>query len=656
MSKQDLAFENHFAQPSITVSHDTSPAQPNANPQGILRLFSTSRFAPFFWTQFLGAFNDNVFKNALMLIIAFQTSQQLSMAPDMVVNLAAGLFILPFFLFSAMAGQMADKMEKSFLTRTIKFMEILIMTGAAIALWMDSLFFLLALLFLMGTQSAFFGPVKYSIMPEHLKETEIVGGNALVEMGTFLAILLGTLCGGLLVQMQEGPMITGGVLVAVAIGGWIASRGIPVTGIAAPGLTIRWNVLRETLRTIGFARRERSVFLSILGISWFWLLGAAYLTQLPNFTRQVLGGGEGVVTLLLTLFSIGVGGGSLLCERLSHKKVELGLVPLGSIGLSIFGFDLFWSCRLPDVHGLMSVAAFLKASGSLRLMLDFVMIGVCGGVYIVPLYAMVQMRTRTHERARVIAANNIINALFMVIAAVLGAVALGAMGMSIPAFFLALALSNAAVAVYIYSLVPEFAIRFLVWMITHTMYRFRHQDLDRIPATGAAVLVCNHVSYMDALLIIGACRRPVRFVMLESIYHMPVLNFVFRAAGAIPIDSHRSNPAGLKKAFKAIASTLDKGEVVCIFPEGHLTLDGHVDVFRPGIERIVKQNPVPVIPLALKGLWGSFFSHKNGKAMARCPQRFWSHVQLLAGWPVSPERVTAEGLRHAVLDLHGDRP
>ena len=654
MRKQNTSTDLHRQPTSVPTKTDT--ASTDAEPKGMWRLLSTRRFAPFFWTQFLGAFNDNVFKNALMLIIAFQAGQRLSMTSDVVINLAAGLFILPFFLFSATAGQVADKMEKTMLTRRIKIMEIVIMTGAAIALWTDSLLILLLLLFFMGTQSAFFGPIKYSIMPEHLKETEIVGGNALVEMGSFIAILLGTLCGGLLVQMEYGPVITGGVLVTIASVGWLASRNIPVARMSTPGLTIQWNIFRQTLRTIGYARRERSVFLSILGISWFWLLGAAYLTQLPNFARQVLGGGEGLVTLLLTLFSVGVGLGSLLCERLSDKKIELGLVPLGSIGLSVFGIDLFWACRLPEVGGLMSVTAFLKVSGSLRLMFDFIMIGVFGGLYIVPLFAMVQMRTHPQERARVIAANNILNALFMVLAALAGAIALGVVGVSIPSFFLFLALVNGAVAVYIYSLVPEFTMRFWVWMITHTIYRFRHRDLNRIPPAGAAVLVCNHVSYMDALLILGACRRPVRFVMFEPIYRMPLLHFVFRAARAIPIASHRSNPVGLKKAFNEIASVLDQGEVVCIFPEGRLTRDGNVDAFRPGIERIVKRNPVPVIPLALRGLWGSFFSHKHGKAMTRFPQRFWSRIELVAGWPVMPAMVTAEGLHHTVMMLRGDRP
>ena len=634
---------------------DADPACPGKRTGGIWGLLATRRFAPFFWTQFLGAFNDNVFKNALMLIIAFQTGRCLSMTSDVLINLAAGLFILPFFLFSATAGQLADKMEKSRLIRGIKFMEILIMAGATIALWTDSITILLALLFLMGTQSAFFGPVKYSIMPEHLKESEIVGGNALVEMGTFIAILLGTLSGGLLVQIKSGSLITGGVLITVALAGWLASRNIPPAKISASGLTLRWNIFRETLRTIDYARRERSVFLSILGISWFWLLGAAYLTQLPTFTRQVLMGDEGVVTLLLTLFSFGIGLGSLLCERLSGKKVELGLVPLGSIGLSLFGADLFWACRVPAVAGLMPVIDFLKAPGTLRVMLDFVMIGIFGGLYIVPLFALVQMRTRPHERARVIAANNILNALFMVLSAVAGAILLGVVGLSIPVFFLALAVANGLVAVYIYSLVPEFAMRFMVWMLTHVMYRFRHRDLDRIPQTGAAVLVCNHVSYMDALLIIGACRRPVRFVMAEPIYRLPLLHFVFRVAKAIPIASRRSNPVGLRKAFDEIALALAQGEVVCIFPEGHLTRDGNVDVFRPGIERIVKRNPVPVVPLALRGVWGSFFSHKNGVAMTRLPKRFFSRVELVAGRPVMPAMVTAQDLRHKVIALRGGR-
>ena len=388
MEKRKKTTGHHPRKTHPETMKTTAKSAPEDN-SGLLRLLSRRRFAPFFWTQFFGAFNDNVFKNALMLLIAFQAGQRLSMASDVVLNLAAGLFILPFFLFSATAGQIADKMEKSLLIRRIKMMEIVIMACAGFAFWTGSLVVLLGLLFLMGTQSAFFGPVKYSIMPDSLKASEIVGGNALVEMGTFISILLGTLCGGVLIQMKNGSAITGLVLVGIHLAGWLASRMIPATQIHAPHLTVRWNLFSETLRTIGYARRERSVFLSILGISWFWLLGAAYLTQLPNFTKTVLAGGESVVTLLLALFSIGVGVGSLLCERLSDKKVELGLVPLGSIGLSLFGVDLFWACRFPEADGLMSLTQFLAVSGSIRLMIDFVMIGVFGGLYIVPLFAMI---------------------------------------------------------------------------------------------------------------------------------------------------------------------------------------------------------------------------------------------------------------------------
>jgi len=545
-------------------------------------------------------------------------------------------------------------MEKSLLIRRIKLLEVAIMACAGLAFWMNSVGFLLGLLFLMGTQSAFFGPVKYSIMPDHLNAEEIVGGNALVEMGTFIAILLGTIGGGILIQLPERQEVIGMVLVGIALLGWLASRMIPATSAHAPHLRVRWNLIGQTLETIGRARKERSVFLSILGISWFWLLGAAYLTQLPNFTRIVLAGDESIVTLLLTLFSIGVGAGSMLCERLSDKKVELGLVPLGSIGLSLFGIDLFWACRFPQSEGLLSLTRFLAQSGSIRLMLDFVLIGVFGGLYIVPRFAMIQIRTPPAERARVIAANNIINALFMVLSALAGALILGIGGVSIPVFFLLLAGANAVVAIYIYSLVPEFSMRFLVWLITHTMYRFRHRDLDQIPENGPAVLVCNHVSYMDALLIIGACRRPVRFVIFEPIYRTFLLHFIFKAARAIPIASHRHNPVGLKHAFDEIANALEQGELVCIFPEGQLTRDGKVGVFKSGIERIIQRNPVPVVPMALKGLWGSFFSHKNGHAMYHLPRRFWSQVELVASRPVKPAHVTAAGLQKTVTALRGD--
>ncbi len=618
-------------------------------------LLVSRRFAPFFWTQFLGAFNDNVFKNALILIIAFHVGQTAGgMNTNTLVNIAAGLFIVPFFLFSAIAGQLADKYEKSRLINYTKLLEIAIMLVAAAGFMLRSTSTLLVLLFFLGLQATLFGPVKYSIIPQHLKEEELIGGNAMVEMGTFVAILIGTILGGLLVQMREYNCWLSAAVCMIAVGGYVSSLYIPKAPANAPDLKIGWNPVKETLRNINLAREPESVFLSIMGISWFWFLGASYLTQLPNYTKDILHSSEGVVTLLLTMFSVGIGIGSLLCERLSGHKVELGLVPLGSIGLSVFGFDLFFVYKAPLTTGLMSFQQFMATPGSMRVLIDFIMIGIFGGFYIVPLYALIQLRTQAEHRARVIAANNIMNALFMVAASLTGILFLSLAGLSIPQFFIVLVIMNICVATFIYKIIPEFLMRFLIWIITHTMYRVTHRNFHYIPDEGAAVIVCNHVSYLDGPLIGGACRRPIRFVMYEPIYRLPVLNFIFKTGKAIPIDSQRTNPEIYKKAFEDIAAALDEGELVCIFPEGSLTPDGEIAEFKSGIEKIIARSPVPVIPMALKGLWGSFFSNMGGHALTHLPKRFWSKVEMVAGPPEPPQIITAEFLREKVLELRGD--
>ncbi|MFZ2632943.1 MAG: MFS transporter [Desulfosalsimonadaceae bacterium] len=617
-------------------------------------LMTVKRFAPFFWTQFLGAFNDNVFKNGLMIMLAYGTGAAVVGKSDIMINMAAGLFILPFFIFSATAGQIADKYEKSMVIRFIKILEIVIMAFAAIAFYYKSSFSLVFLLFLMGTHSAFFGPIKYSIIPDHLRPDEIVGGNAMVEMGTFVAILLGLVTGNVLNPIKLSPVWIGAAVCLVATAGWLASRRIPAASAPSPDLKINWNPLTQTWETIRYARKVHSVFLSILAISWFWFLGMAYLTQLPNYTRDVLKSSQDVYTLLLTVFSAGIGLGSLLCEKMSGRKVELGLVPLGSIGISLFGFDLFFAYAPTHVADLMGITEFLHSPGSLRVLRDLLMIGIFGGFYIVPLFAFIQTRTDPAYRARVIAANNILNALLMVISTIAGVVFLGLMNLSIPEFFLVLAIMNVVAAVYIYTVVPEFVMRFLIWIITHTMYRVRHVNLERIPDEGAAVLVCNHVSYMDGLILGGACRRPIRFVMFEPIFRIPVLKFIFKTGKAIPIASRKENEAVYLNAFEQISKALEEGEVVCVFPEGKLTRDGEIDEFKSGIEKIIARNPVPVIPLALRGLWGSFFSHKGGAALKRLPQRFWSKVEIHAGEPVAPENVKADDLRSRVAALRGD--
>ena len=427
-------------------------------------LLTERRFLPLFVTQFLGALNDNVLKNAMVILIAFQGANLTSIPPALMVNICAGLFILPFFLFSATSGQIADKHEKSQLIRLVKVLEIVIMVIAAAGFWLPSLPLLLVALFMMGIHSTVFGPIKYSILPQHLHSDEMIGGNGLIESGTFLAILLGTILGGTLIGMgEDGPHWASAVCVTVAVVGYLASRGIPKAPAPEPDMKINWNPLTETCRSLVSLKQNRTVFLSILGISWFWFYGAIFLSQFPAFARNNLGGSEGVVTLLLAIFSIGIGLGSLLCEKMSGHAVEPGLVPLGSIGLTLFAVDLWFSS--PDLGAIgMGLSDFLAHPGSIHVLVDLVLIGIFGGFYCVPLYALMQTRSDESHRSRVIAANNIMNAAFMVGAAVLAVVLLG-LNLSIPELFLVTAIINAAIAVYIYTLVPEFINRFFAWMI-----------------------------------------------------------------------------------------------------------------------------------------------------------------------------------------------
>lgn len=617
-------------------------------------LLTRRRFAPFFATQFLGAFNDNLYKNTLILVLAFVSTADLPFSSDVLINVAAMLFILPFFIFSATAGQIADKYDKAWLIRRIKFCEIGIMLLAAFAFLTNTIMALFALLFLMGMQSSFFGPVKYSILPQHLHETELVGGNALVETGTFVAIILGLVGANLLFNGGGDYTLAALGVVCVAVLGWGVSCFIPAAPAAADSVRINWNAWTQTRVVMRHAMHDDAVFNSILAISWFWFLGSAYLTQIPNFTRVYLHGSADVVTMVLCVFSLGIGVGSLLCERLSGHKVEIGLVPFGALGLSIFGVDLYFSVPAQSAGELFDVATYLAQAGSIRVLVDLLLIGVFGGLFIVPLFALVQLRTPAPQRAQVIAANNVFNALFMVIAAVLGVVLLELAGLSIPEFFLVLAVMNIVVTLYVFQRVPEFAMRFLIWLLSHTMYRVQHQALEEIPEEGGALLVCNHVSYVDALLLGGACRRPIRFVMYKPIFDIPVLNFVFRTGKAIPITSQHEDKQAYQQALDAIAAGLEDGDLLCIFPEGKLTTDGEMNEFKKGVELIVERTPVPVIPLALRGLWGSFFSHRGGHALSKLPRRFWSKVSIVAGASVPAAQVSANDLFERVKTLRGE--
>ena len=614
------------------------------------QLLATRRLLPLFVTQFLGAFNDNLFKFALLVLFSYGglVAQDRT---DLWNNAAAALFVLPFFLFSATAGDLSDKYEKSRLIRLVKISEICVAFLAGVSLYFSNLTLMLVVLFLFGLQSTFFGPLKFSILPQHLHQTELVGGNAMIEMGTFVAILLGTLVGSWIGGADQVTAWLFVLVMGVAVVGWLASLQIPVAPASAPEQRVNWNLFSATWSLLGLARANRAVFLSILGISWFWLIGGVYLAQVPNLTHEYLAGGEHVVTLILAVFTVAIGTGSLLCERLSGQRIEIGLVPFAAFGISVMGIEVYFSITAIDATGSRDVWAFLVGDGSLRVLLGLLLPGIFGGMYVVPLMAFIQARTPEARRARIIAAANILNSAFMVVGAVWAIVWLTVLDRTIPELFLLMAVINIGVAVYIFNRVPEFSMRFIVWLLSHTMYRVTHRGLESIPEKGGAIIVCNHVSYVDALLLAGAVRRPIRFIMFKPIFEMPVLNFVFRTGRAIPIVGRRMDEAAYEEAFREIREGLADGDLLCIFPEGKLTHDGEIDAFRPGIERILQETPVPVVPMALRGLWGSFFSHHGG--IFRDPKRFWSRVEIVAGGLVAPQASASE-LREKVSALRGE--
>ncbi|WP_374337486.1 MFS transporter [Leeia sp.] len=615
-------------------------------------LFRTRRFLPLFLTQFLGAFNDNLLKNAIIVLISFHGLRLSGLSGEVLIQLTAALFILPFLLFSATSGQICEKYDKASIARMVKLLEVLIMLVAAAGFWLNNGYILMSTIFLMGVHSTLFGPLKFSVLPQYLRPHELVGGNGMIEMGTFISIILGQVAGTLLVGMDSHHATLISALLLCAVLGYLSSRAMPAAPSSIPELKIDWNMARQSWQIVNHLRGNRPVWLALLGISWFWFLGAIYLSKLPSYADLVLNGDETVFTLLMTLFSVGLGIGSMLCERLSGSKVELGLVPFGSLGLCLFGIDLYFATPAMAASRL-DWWQFVHYASHWRLMADFALIGIFGGLYIVPLYALAQSRTEPEFRSRAIAANNILNSLFMILSAAFAAV-LAHFHVSIPVVLLITALLNLVVAAYIYTLLPEFLMRFVVWILTHTMYRIRHEGLEQIPEEGPCVLVCNHVSFMDAMILAGSVRRPIRFVMDHNIFKVPVLRFVFKTAKAIPIAPAKEDPDAKQRAFDAVAAALAEGEVVCIFPEGRLTSDGQMSPFRTGIEEIVARTPVPVVPMALCGMWGSFFSRRYGKAMLSIPRRVWFRIALKAAAPVPPAEVSATGLQQQVAALRGD--
>ncbi len=617
-----------------------------------MNLFQQRRFLPYFLTQFLGAFNDNIFKNALVIIVTFHLASS-SEHSNFLVNLAAIVFILPFFLFSALAGQLADKYEKSALIQRIKTVEIFIMMLGALGLYFQSIPWLLFVLFLMGTQSTFFGPIKYSILPQSLHKEELLHGNAMVEAATFIAILLGTILGALLAKDTDFAMPVTIAILTFAILGRIVSHAIPSAEAAQPRLQIDVHPVRSAKNIFKVLHQNRAVFLTAVGISWFWFFGATFLTQLPNFAKNTLGGSPYVATLLMAMFSIGIGLGSLLCSKMSGKKVELGLVPIGALGMTLAGIYI-GSVDIQPVDGLRTIAGMFTQIDGLQVLLGLLLLAVSGGLFVVPLYAFIQANSNSKNLSRNIAALNILNALFMIVAGIF-AILVFAFGNSIQTLFVITAIMNAVVALYIFIRVPDFIVRFGAWLMVHSLYRINKFDLHHIPNEGAAVLAANHVSLVDPIIVAAVSERRVRFVMYYKIYRIPVIHYLFKLMGAIPIASSKEDAALLDKAYEEIAQALQNDELVCIFPEGGLTPDGEIQSFKHGLEKILQRTPVPVVPMALRGLWGTWFSRQGGSVMQGLPNSWMKKVEVITGELIEYEHANLAHIETKIRMLRADQ-
>ena len=627
------------------------------------QLLTQRRFLPYFTVQAFGAFNDNVFRQAIIGLLGVMAAAG-TMDPSLrgiYTQLAPAVFILPYFLFSSIAGQFAERTEKAKLIRITTAMEIAIMSLAAVGFLLQNMTVLLVALFATGVQSTLFGPVKYSILPSVLKPEELTGGNGLVEMGTSLAVLLGMLFGGMIfaVAGDYGAQAAAVAVILLAIAGNLCSRAIPPVPAAAPDLKINWNPIPESIAIWKLTRKQLAVRNSVLGVSWFWFTGTLLTGNLPVYAETHLGGTQTLYVFALAVFSIGVGTGSLLCEKLSARTVEIGLVPLGAIGMSACIVHL---ALAPEIaaHGL-DVRGFMAQPGAWRIVLDLAGIGLFSGFYVVPLFALIQSRTPREELSRVIAGMNIQNALFIVAAALGGVVLQQWLGWSISQLFLALGIASILVAAYIFTIVPEFLMRFLSWLLVRTLYRLKLHGIEKnVPDEGAALLVCNHVSYMDALILAASIPRPVRFVMYYKIFNIPVMRWIFKTAKAIPIAGAKENPELMQRAFDEVDAALADGELVCIFPEGALTKDGNIAPFKSGVEKILERRPVPVVPMALKNMWGSMWSRranaKQGDLLdrMRVPQRLRAHVDVVAGAPMDGAVATAALLEEKVRGLRGD--
>jgi 1-acyl-sn-glycerol-3-phosphate acyltransferase len=621
-------------------------------------LLKTRRFSPLFSTHLLGAFNDALLTTTLFMLLVTQAPGWTALAPGAALMVAAALVAFPFAIGSATAGQLADKYDKANLARLAKLLEMLSVGIAAIGLLMHSLSIMLGALGLLGLRSTLFVPVKGATLAQLLDDDELVGGNALVVSSSVIAWLAGTLSGALLAGARTDWIAIAASLAAAS--GFVASLRLPGVQAPAPELAVRLNPLTQSLRNIALARQCRTVWPALLGVSLFWLYGALLLSSflahwLPHFTasaQRLAGADQNPAILLLAVLALGVVAGALLCETLSGRQLEIGLLPFGAMGQALFALDL--SFALPATASApLALNAGLGDPVFWRILFDLFSLGAFFGLFIVSLKTLIQLRSAAEARGRILCVGGQLNAL-AVVAGVLMAEAWPGEA-TIALLFVLAAIFLAGVAAYSYGREPHLSLRFLTEVVIHSFYRLGKKGFENIPKTGPAVLVCNHVSFVDSLVIMAAIRRPIRFVIDHRIHQTPVAGFVFRHSRTIPIATAKEDPALKEAAFDEVARALKKGELIGLFPEGGITHTGEIKHFRYGVGRIVSETPVPVIPMALRGLWGSFFSRRHGPAMSRPSlMRLFARIELVVGEPVPPEKGTPEYLQEIVSGLRGE--
>ena len=608
-------------------------------------LLGSRRFAPLFIAQTLGAFNDGLVAAALVVLLASPAAGPTTLRPESAATIALVVFLLPFLLCTTIAGQLADKDDRARLARRIKFLETLVMGVAALGFLLPSPTVLIAALGLLGLRSALLAPVSFALLPQHLRDDELVGANALLDTGLLVALLTGSLAGalfgGMLAGLSERAVWVASVGLLAAAAGFAASLGIPAAPAPDPELAVGLNPGALTSRHLALARQHRLVLLPILGVAWLGFCAAVFLAGCSPQVVDAISGRASSAGLPILVVTFAFGIGAMLCKALSGRRVEFGLIPLGALGLALFLLDLALAQRF---------------DGSWRALIDLGALGVWCAFYLVPQNILIESQSPPQQRARIIAAGFALAALALLAGWGVGAAGRGYLGheLALPGLLALASAGFAGVAAYAYFAAPHLSLRFLTDVLIHLFYRLDKRGFEHIPETGPAVLVCNHVSFIDSVVIMAAVRRPIRFVMDYHIHRTPGVGFIFRHSRTIPIATAKENFALKETAFAAVANALKNGELIGLFPEGRITHTGEINHFRYGVGRIVSETPVPVIPLALRGLWGSFFSRRYGPAMSKPSLlRPRAKIELVVGEPVPAQRVSPEYLQEIVTGLRG---